>query len=152
MITILWQMLLRQICVNWVCFLIVILICIHHIQKVKASQRLSEYPNEGFVIVDRNLYCNLCDCHISWIHKSDVLKRKTTAEHGNAKRRMNESVSVSSGEGTSTSAKSTVTKKCKRSMGMGEMVSATNKKYELISDLIIIFAIADIPLQQVDAL
>jgi hypothetical protein len=67
----------------------------------------------------------------------------------------NESVSVSSGDGTSTSAQSTVTSRpnaAKRQRTMGEMVSATTKKNELISDLITIFAVADIPLQKVDAL
>jgi hypothetical protein len=125
--------------------------------KVKVNQRLDDFPNEGFAILDGNLYCNFCDCHVSWLHKSDVLKHTATAKHGNAKKRSlpNESVSVSSGDGTSTSAQSTVTFRpnaAKRQRTMGEMVSATTKKNELISDLITIFAVADIPLQKVDAL
>jgi hypothetical protein len=102
--------------------------------KVKVNQRLDDFPNEGFAILDGNLYCNFCDCHVSWLHKSDVLKHIATAKHGNAKKRSlpNESVSVSSGDGTSTSAQSTVTSRpnaAKRQRTMGEMVSATINLY-----------------------
>ena len=125
--------------------------------KVKANKRLDDFPNDGLAVLDGNLYCNFCDCHVSWLHKSDVLKHTATAKHGNAKKRSfsNESAFVSNGEGTSTSTQSTVASRpnaAKRQRSMGEMVSATNKKSELISDLITIFAVADIPLQKVDAL
>ena len=127
--------------------------------KVKANKRLDDFPNEGLAVLDGNLYCNFCNCHVSWFHKSDVLKHTVTAKHGNAKKRSfsNESAFVSNGEGTSTSTQSVVASQpnaAKRQRSMGEMVSATNKKSELISDLITIFAVADrpIPLQKVDAL
>ena len=55
--------------------------------KLKPNQRLVEYPNEGFAILDGNLYCNYCDCDVSWIHKSDVLRHTQTVKHGKCKQR-----------------------------------------------------------------
>lgn len=75
--------------------------------KLKPSQRLVDFPNEGLAVLDGNLHCNCCDCHVSWTHKSDVLKHIQTDKHGKAKKRQltNESVLGSgdgdSGEGTS---------------------------------------------------
>jgi hypothetical protein len=42
--------------------------------KLNANQRLTEFPNEGFTVLESNLYCNYCDCNVSWLHKSDVSK------------------------------------------------------------------------------
>ena len=56
--------------------------------KLKPSQRLTEFPDEGFAVLDGNLYCNNCDCHVSWIHKSDVTKHIQTGKHCKAKKRM----------------------------------------------------------------
>jgi len=38
--------------------------------KVKPNQRLIEYPRQGFMIADGNLYayCNYCNCNVNWIH------------------------------------------------------------------------------------
>ena len=48
---------------------------LHSKPKLKASRRLIEYPDDRFVVIDVNLYCNYCDLsHVSWTQKSDVLK------------------------------------------------------------------------------
>lgn len=132
--------------------------------KLKPHQRLIEFPNEGFIVLDGNMYCNYCDCNVSWVHKSDVAKHIQRDKHDKGKKRQisMESESVSGdnisenphGEGTSTRClgKNTHTNSIKRQRSMGEMVSASQKKAELIGDLITIFAVADIPLQKVDAI
>ena len=63
--------------------------------KVKPNQRLIEYPNQGFMIADGNLYCNYCNCNVNWIHKSDVLRHTQAAKHAKAIQRANASISVS---------------------------------------------------------
>ena len=56
-----------------------------------------------------------------------------------------------SGEGTSQQGVAVcIRKAAKRQCSLGEMVSASQKKNELISDLITIFAVANIPLPKVD--
>ena len=55
--------------------------------KVKAFKRVVKYPDDGFYTLDGNLHCNYCDCHVSWLHKTDVLKHTQTANHGKAKKR-----------------------------------------------------------------
>ena len=66
--------------------------------KLKASQRLKDYPNEGFVLLDGNLYCNLGGCHVSWIHKSEVMKHTATAKHGNDRKRSLPNESLGDGD------------------------------------------------------
>ena len=56
--------------------------------KLKPIQRLIvDFPNEGLAILDDNLHCNCCDCHVIWTHKSDILKHIQTDKHGKAKKR-----------------------------------------------------------------
>src|SRR6218665_1824322 len=62
--------------------------------KVKPNQRLSEYPNQGFMIADGNLYCNYCNCNANWIHKSDVLRHTQTAKHAKARQRASANASI----------------------------------------------------------
>lgn len=123
--------------------------------KLKPHQRVVDFPNEGLAIVDGNLYCNFCDCNVSWSHKSDVAKHIKTEKHEKAKKiqtatgnSVSDDVSCNPyGEGNSQ-----LKHKAKRQRSMGDMVSAGQKKNELIGDLITIFAVADIPLQKVDAI
>jgi len=114
--------------------------------KLKPHQRLADYPNDGFSVVDGSLYCNFCDCDVSWIHKSDVHKHIQTAKHVKGKS-IKRPADTSSDSSHSVSAPLT-----KRQRSMGEMVSAAAKKTQMITDLITIFAVADIPLQKVDAI
>jgi len=119
--------------------------------KLKPSQRLVDYPNDGFTV--RFLYCNFCDCDVNWVHKSDVHKHTQTAKHvkgKSQKRPADESIFSDIGDSSSTLGGAISISKRQRSMG--EMVSASTKKSQLITDLITIFAAADIPLQKVDAI
>jgi len=120
--------------------------------KLKPSQRIADYPNDGFSVTDGSLYCNICDCDVSWIHKSDVQKHTQTAKHvkgKSMKRPADESTSSHIGDSSS---HSIVVSVPKRQRSMGEMVSASARKNQVITDLITIFAVADIPLQKVDAI
>ena len=63
--------------------------------KVKPNQRLIEYPNQGFMIADGNLYCNYCNCNVNWIHKSDVLRHTQAAKHAKARQRASANASIS---------------------------------------------------------
>jgi len=114
--------------------------------EVKTTSTLADYPNDGFSVVDGSLYCNFCDCDVSWIHKSDVHKHIQTAKHVKGKS-IKRPADTSSDSSHSVSAPLT-----KRQCSMGEMVSAAAKKTQMITDLITIFAVADIPLQKVDAI
>lgn len=92
---------------------------------------------------------------MSWIHKSDVLKHTQTGKHCNAKKRLPD-CDVAEGSSTHNVNLSTISKSTgmssKRQSSLGEMMSASAKKSALITDLITIFAVADIPLQKVDAI
>ena len=104
-------------------------------------------------MLDGSLYCNFCDCDVSWIHKSDVLKHTQTAKHvkgRSMKRPADESTSSDIGDCSSRNVAASVPNKRQRSIG--EMMSASARKSELITDLISIFAVADIPLQKIDAI
>ena len=116
--------------------------------KLKPSQRLADYPNDGLCVVDGSLYCNYCDCDVSWIHKSDVQKHIQTAKHVKGKSTKRPADISNVGD----SSHSVTAPVPKRQRSMGEMVSVAAKKNQMIGDLITIFAIADIPLQKVDAM
>ena len=73
-------------------------------------------------MVDGSLYCNFCDCDVSWIHKSDVQKHIQTAKHVKGKS-IKRPADTSSDSSHSVSAPLT-----KRQRSMGEMVSAAAKK------------------------
>ena len=73
-------------------------------------------------MVDGSLYCNFCDCDVSWIHKSDVHKHIQTAKHVKGKS-IKRPADTSSDSSHSVSAPLT-----KRQRSMGEMVSAAAKK------------------------
>jgi hypothetical protein len=55
--------------------------------KLNANKRLTELPNEGFTVPESNLYCNYCNCNVSWLHKSDVSKHIRADKHVKAKQR-----------------------------------------------------------------
>jgi len=119
--------------------------------KLKPHQRLADYPNDGFSVVDGSLYCNFCDCDVSWIYKSDVQKHIQTAKNVNGKTKSIKRPADTSSD-TGDSSHSVAAPLTKRQRLMGEMVSAAAKKTQMITDLIPIFAVADIPLQKVDAI
>ena len=123
--------------------------------KLKASRRLIEYPDDGFVVLDGNLYCNYCDCHVSWTHKSDVLKHTQTGKHCKTKKQApsgDDNTADAAGSAAHTAASAGSSNRSTRQCSLGEMMSASAKKSQLITDLITIFAVADIPLQKVDAI
>src|SRR6218665_4155242 len=62
---------------------------------LKPNQRLIEYPNQGFMIADGNLYCNYCNCSVNWIHKSKVLRHTQAAKHAKASQRASANASIS---------------------------------------------------------
>jgi hypothetical protein len=115
--------------------------------KLNANQRLTEFPNEGFTVLESNLYCNYCDCNVSWLHKSDVSKHIRTDKHVKAKQRHGTvsvntensdstidtirpgpSGSVTSGTTTTSTTGTSALLAAKRQRSMGEMVSASQKK------------------------
>jgi hypothetical protein len=55
--------------------------------KLNANQRLTEFANEGFTVLESNFYSNYCDCNVSWLHKSDVSKHIRTDKHVKAEQR-----------------------------------------------------------------
>jgi len=95
----------------------------------------------------------ITDCHVSWLHKTDVLKHTQTAKHRKAKKRPLHS-DIFLGEGTLMHSITVGGSKCAKfpQCSLGEAVSVSAKKNELITDLITIFAVADIPLQKVDGI
>jgi len=108
--------------------------------KLKPNQRLVEYPNEGFAILDGNLYCNNCDCDVSWIHKSDVLRHTQTAKHGKCKQRASSiSAAGNAGDGNGPDGAAepregsaiSRPKAAKRQCTMNQMVSTGSKKVNL---------------------
>lgn len=111
---------------------------------MKAQQRVVEFPNEGFSVLDGNVYCNNCNCSVSWVHKSDIVKHIQTDKHKNGKKMRTLEAGPSKSE--------SISRPAKRQRCMSDIVSASQKKTELIADLITIFAVADIPLQKVDAI
>ncbi len=109
--------------------------------KLKANQRLTEFPNEGFAVLDGNLYCNNCDCHVSWVHKSDITKHIQTEKHGRAKKRKltdesNAATTRPCNDGTGESGMGTShsqgvgheNKPAKRQCSIGAMMSASQKR------------------------
>ena len=118
--------------------------------KLKPHQWLADYPNDGFSVVDGSLYWNFCDCDVSRIHKSDVQKHIQTAKHVKGKS-IKRPADTSSDTGDSSHSFCCTNNETATFDGWNG-ISAAAKKTQMITDLINIFAVADIPLQKVDAI
>jgi len=102
--------------------------------KLKASRRLIEYPDDGFVVLDGNLYGNYCDCHVSWTHKSDVLKHTQTGKHCKAKKQApsgDGNAADAAGSAAHTVASAGSSNRSRRQCSLGEMMSASAKKSQV---------------------